>query len=61
MARAGLPTRPVPHAIEVVSGSDGNYEFDVTVRFSALGADYLTVIKCKHYKNRVEREKVQAL
>jgi restriction system protein len=46
---------------EVISGHDGDYEFDVTVRFTALGATYLTLIECKHYKSRVEREKVQAL
>jgi restriction system protein len=46
---------------EVIPGPDGDYEFDVTIRFSALGATYLTLIECKHYKNRVKREKVQAL
>lgn len=46
---------------EIISGSDGDYEFDITVRFSALSASYLTLVECKHYKNHVEREKVQAL
>jgi restriction system protein len=46
---------------EVISGPDGNYEFDITIRFSAFGTSYLTLIECKHYKDSVEREKVQAL
>jgi restriction system protein len=46
---------------ESIVGSDGEYEFDVTVRFSAIGADYLTLVECKYYKNRVNRERVQAL
>jgi restriction system protein len=46
---------------EVVEGSDGEYEIDVTVRFSAMGADYLTLVECKHHRNRVKRELVQAL
>lgn len=46
---------------ETVVGSDGEYEFDVAVRFSAMGADYLTVVECKYYKDRVKREVVQAL
>lgn len=46
---------------EVIPGSDGDYEFDITIRFSAFGASYLTLVECKRYKNRVEREKVLAL
>lgn len=46
---------------EKVAGVDGEYEIDITVRFTALNADYLTLIECKHYKRAVEREKVQAL
>ena len=46
---------------EVISGSDGDYEIDITIRFSVFDISYLTLIECKHYKNRVEREKVQAL
>ena len=42
-------------------GDDGEYEIDVTVRFTALGAEYLTLIECKHTKRPVEREKLQAL
>jgi restriction system protein len=46
---------------EIIPGADGQYEIDITVRFSALGADYLTLIECKYYKNAVKREQVQAL
>ena len=46
---------------EIVAGTDGEYEIDITVRFTALNADYLTLVECKRYKKPVEREKVQAL
>ncbi len=46
---------------EVVVGSDGEYEIDVTVRFSALEVNYLTLIECKRYSRPVGREKVQSL
>ncbi len=46
---------------ETIVGFDGEYEFDVTVRFSAMGANYLTLVECKHYKHRVKREVVQTL
>ena len=37
-------------------GSDGNYEIDIIVRFSALGAEYLTLIECKRHASKIERE-----
>jgi restriction system protein len=46
---------------ETIVGSDGEYEFDITIRFSAVGADYITLVECKHYKSRVKRERVQEL
>ena len=46
---------------EVVEGLDGDYEIDVTVRFGALGADFLVLAECKHYKNSVKREIIQSL
>jgi restriction system protein len=46
---------------EILSGTDGNYEIDVVVRFKALGVSYLTLVECKHLKRRVEREVVQIL
>lgn len=46
---------------EVVGGHDGDYEIDVTVRFTALGANFLVLVECKHYKNPVKRETIQSL
>lgn len=40
--------------------SDG-YEIDVTVRFNALGVDFLVLVECKHYRRNVEREVFQVL
>jgi hypothetical protein len=37
------------------------YEIDVSVRFEALGADFLVLVECKHQKRPVERERVQVL
>lgn len=47
--------------LEKVEGLDGVYEIDVTVRFEALGANFLVLAECKHYKNPVKREVVQVL
>lgn len=46
---------------EVVQGLDGEYEIDVTVRFSAFGMDFLVLIECKHHKNRIKRDVLQVL
>lgn len=47
--------------LETVQGSDGAYIFDVTARFSALGAAFLVLIECKHQGRDVERSEVQIL
>jgi restriction system protein len=47
--------------LEKLQGSDGEYEIDVTARFRALGADFVVLIECKHYKNPVKRDVVQVL
>lgn len=48
--------------LEMISGSDGDYEFDVTARFEALGADFLVLIECKRYaSDPIERAEVQIL
>ena len=47
--------------LEVMNANDGSYEIDVTARFEAFGADYLTLIECKHHKNPIKRETVQIL
>lgn len=41
--------------------AEGEYEIDITARFTALGAHYLTLIECKYYTHPVKREHVQAL
>ncbi|MHB8880429.1 MAG: restriction endonuclease [Thermodesulfovibrionales bacterium] len=46
---------------KVLEGSDGDYEIDVSVRFGALGADFLVLVECKYYKNPVKREIIQSL
>jgi restriction system protein len=47
--------------LEIIDGSDGSYEIDVTARFEALGASFLVLIECKHHKNPIKREVVQIL
>lgn len=47
--------------LEEIQGTDGDYIIDVVARFSALGADFLVLVECKHHKRKVERQDVQAL
>lgn len=47
--------------LEHLKGSDGSYEIDVTARFTALGAEFLVLIECKHHRNRIKRDNVQIL
>lgn len=47
--------------LEKVAGVDGDYILDVTVRFRALGADFLVIVECKHERRKVERQDVQIL
>lgn len=46
---------------EQLEGIDGVYEIDVTVRFRALGAEFLILVECKHQQNPVKRDVVQIL
>jgi restriction system protein len=47
---------------EVLKGSDGEYEIDVVARFTILeGAEVVVLVECKHHKNSIKRELVQAL
>lgn len=46
---------------EVISGVDGDYDFDATVRFSYLGMDFLVLVEAKRHANPIKRELVQAL
>lgn len=56
----GLASFTTTH-LERIEGSDGDYVFDVTARFEALGADFLVLIECKRYSAPNERETVQIL
>ncbi len=47
--------------LETVVGPDGEYAIDVVARFSALGADFVVLVECKHEKRKVERQDVQVL
>ncbi len=47
--------------LESIKGTDGDYTFDVTARFEALGASFLVLIEGKRYSKPIERELVQIL
>ncbi len=47
--------------LEKVAGVDGSYIIDITVRFNALGANFLVLVECKHERRKVERQDVQVL
>lgn len=47
--------------LEPIAGNDGDYIFDVTARFQALGVAFLVLVECKRYRRRVERQEVQVL
>jgi restriction system protein len=47
--------------LEKIYGTDGDYIFDVTARFEALGANFLVLIECKRQVDPIEREIVQIL
>jgi restriction system protein len=60
-ASTGLVAYESKH-LDSVSGMDGEYVIDVTVRFSALGdAAFFVLVECKHEKRKVERQVVQIL
>lgn len=59
-ANANLKEFEAKH-LEKLEGAEGVYEIDVTARFEALGAEYLTLIECKHQRNPIKREVVQIL
>ena len=44
-----------------VEAHDGIYQIDVLATFSAFGADFKVIVECKHHKNPIKREVVQAL
>ena len=45
-----------------MSGTDGEFEIDVSVRFTAFGgATFLVICECKKHRNPIKREIVQVL
>lgn len=46
---------------EKIQNHDGTYQIDITARFKVFCADFLVLIECKHHKNPIKREIVQAL
>lgn len=46
---------------EKLDAADGLYEIDITIRLVFLGVDFLVLVECKHHKNSIKRELVQAL
>jgi restriction system protein len=46
---------------EDLSGTDGTYEIDVSVRFTALNSAFLVLVECKHQHAPVKRDIVQVL
>jgi len=59
-ARADLKAFEANHR-EKLEGVEGAYEIDVTVRFEALGANFLILVECKHQRSPIKRETVQIL
>lgn len=47
--------------LEMIKGTDGDYVFDVTARFSALGANFIVLVECKRQKKPIERAVVELL
>ena len=59
---AGVPLKDYQSEhLASLTGVDGDYIIDVSVTFSALGADFLVLVECKHEKRRTERQDVQIL
>lgn len=44
-----------------ITGVDGAYDFDATVRFMLGGMNFLVVVEAKKHKNAIKRELVQVL
>lgn len=51
--------RITPH--DRVTGSDGTFDLDATVRFRLMGLEFLVVVEAKRHSNPIKRELVQAL
>ncbi|NYZ63429.1 restriction endonuclease [Luteimonas deserti] len=60
-AAAGTLLNYESRHLDALAASDGEYVFDVTARFEALGAGFLVLVECKHHRRKVERQDVQVL
>lgn len=40
---------------------DGSYQIDGEIKFISMGVEIKILVECKHYKNPVKREQIQAL
>lgn len=40
---------------------DGSYQIDGEIKFISMGVEFKILVECKHYKNPVKREQIQAL
>jgi restriction system protein len=38
---------------------DGSYQIDGEIKFSCMGADYVTLVECKKFKGPIKRELIQ--
>ena len=56
----GLKNYIIQHN-KIIVTSDGKYQIDGYIEFEVMGVKYKTLIECKHYKRRIEREIVQTL
>jgi hypothetical protein len=46
---------------EKITGTDGAYDFDATVRYQFAGMSFLVLVEAKLHKNPIKRELVQVL
>ncbi|MFC1404798.1 MULTISPECIES: restriction endonuclease [Streptacidiphilus] len=46
---------------ESITGVDGTYDFDATIRYQLAGMDFLVLVEAKRHKNPIKRELVQVL
>jgi hypothetical protein len=46
---------------ERITGLDGSFDFDATVRYRWAGMEFLVVVEAKRHRNPIKRELVQAL
>jgi hypothetical protein len=59
-AQEGIESLPV-RLHEKITGVDGAYDFDATVRYEIAGMSFLVLVEAKKHKNPIKRELVQVL